>query len=261
MRSRATALAFVLLAACGAPSIDDNLDPGGDVTLPERTNVPASDGGSSGGKDAAPPPPANVDVTVTLTGGGTGTVTSTPAGLTCTGTTCKGSFARGTNVTLQAAPASGVVFTAWSGACTGSASCAAIANANVAVSAELVSLDATWTGTYTNTRNAVGCTFNNKGTLSTTIKPTATAVAGTESVTGLELRQLPGCGVVGSTTGTAPSEPVTVTGNTLTGTWTFAVQGGGGNLAFPYKATVAGKTITGTWTCATCTGGFTLTKP
>jgi hypothetical protein len=266
MRSLPTALALsaglALLAACGAPSIDDNLDTGGDLKLPDRT-TPPTDGGTSSGNDGStpPPPPANVNVTVTLTGGGTGTVTSMPAGLTCTGTTCKGSFPRGTSVTLQAAPAAGVVFTAWGGACTGSASCAANANADVTASAELVSLDATWAGTYTNTRMAVGCTFNNKGNLSTTIKPTAASVAGTESITGLELRQLQGCGIVGSTTGTAPSEPVTVTGNTLTGTWTFAVQGAGGNLAFPYTATVAGKTITGKWTCATCTGGFTLTKP
>jgi hypothetical protein len=262
MRSLATALAFGLLAACGAPAIDDNLDTGGELALPERTSVPVSDAGpSSGGDSGTTPPPANVDVTVTLTGGGTGTITSTPAGLTCTGTTCKGSFARGTKVTLQAAPANGVVFTAWGGVCTGTAPCVATPTADVTATAELVSLDATWTGTYTNTRVAVGCTFDNHGNLTATIKPTATAVAGTESMTGLELRQLPGCGVVGLTNGTAPSEPVTVTGNTLAGTYTFAVQGGGGNLAFPYTATVAGKTITGKWTCATCTGGFTLTKP
>jgi hypothetical protein len=263
MRSLATALALVMLAACAAPSIDDNLDTGGDLKLPDRTTPPPIDGGSTstGDSSTTPPPPTNVNVTVTLTGSGTGTVTSMPAGLTCTGTTCKGSFARGTKVTLQAAPGAGVVFTAWSGACTGTASCVATADADVAASAELVSLDGTWAGTYTNTRMAVGCTFDNKGNLSTTMKTTGAAVAGTESITGLELRQIQGCAVVGSTTGAAPSAPVTVAGTTLTGTWTFAVQGAGGTLAFPYTATVSSKTITGKWTCATCTGGFTLTKP
>jgi len=264
MRPLATLLALVTLAACAAPSIEDNLDPGEDVKLPDRTTpLPAQDGGSTGNNEGGTttPPPTDVTVNVTLTGGGTGTVTSTPAGLTCTAATCTGKFARGTSVTLQAAPGAGVVFTAWSGACTGTASCVAAANADVALSAELVSLDATWSGTYTNTRNAVGCTFNNKGNVSTTLKTTAPAVAGTGTITGLELRQVPSCGVVGSTNGTAPSEPVTITGNTLTGTWTFAVAGGGGSLAFPYTATVAGKTITGKWTCATCIGGFTLSKP
>lgn len=253
---------LALVAACGAPSIDDNLGPGGDVTLPERTNVPPTDSGTTTNKDSGTtPPPGNVNVTVTLTGGGTGTVTSTPAGLTCTGTTCTGSFARGTSVTLQAAPGAGVVFSAWGGACTGTASCVAMATADVTATAELVSLDGTWAGMYTNTRNAFGCTFNNKGNLGTTITTTAPSVSGTETINGLELRDpSQGCAIVGATTGAAPSEPVTITGNTITGTWTFAVKVGG-TLAFPYTATVSGKTITGKWTCATCTGGFTLSKP
>jgi len=265
MRSLATALRFsvgvLVLAACGAPSIDDNLATD-DVKLPDRTTVPEQDGGTSSNVDSGTttPPSTDVTVTVTLTGSGTGSVTSMPAGVTCTGTTCKGTFARGTQVTLQTAPAAGVVFTAWSGACTGTASCVATASADVTLSAELVSLAGTWAGTYTNTRVAVGCTFNNKGNLSTTMTTSAPAVAGTETITGLELRQIQGCSLVGSTTGAAPSEPVTITGNTLTGTWTFGVQGGG-KLAFPYTATVAGNTITGKWTCATCTGAFTLTKP
>src|SRR5205823_4903352 len=51
-----------------------------------------------------------------------GTVTSTPAGITC-GTSCAGSYASGTAVTLTAAPAAGSVFTGWSGGCTGTGSC------------------------------------------------------------------------------------------------------------------------------------------
>ncbi len=266
MRSLATALGLyvgvVMLAACAAPAIEDTLDTGGDVKLPDREALPTTDGGTQSGNDGAttPPPSSDVSVTVMLTGSGAGTITSVPAGVTCTGTTCKGTFARGTEVTLQAAPGAGVVFTSWSGACTGAAACVTTANADVTATAELVSLDGTWAGTYTNTRVAFGCTFNNKGNLSTTIKTTAPAVEGTESITGLELRQLSGCGVVGATSGTAPSEPVTVAGATLTGTWTFAVKGGG-SLAFPYTATVTSTTLTGKWTCATCTGGFTLTRP
>jgi hypothetical protein len=49
---------------------------------------------------------------------GPGTVTSSPAGISC-GTQCLGSFARGSTVTLTAAPASGATFLGWKGACSG----------------------------------------------------------------------------------------------------------------------------------------------
>ncbi len=86
-----------------------------------------------------------VDVTVTTSGGtsatgaadgftyvttfslsagvsGSGTVTSTPSGISC-GSTCSASFANGTQVTLNETPASGWVFSGWSGACSGAGSC------------------------------------------------------------------------------------------------------------------------------------------
>ncbi|MGZ8414501.1 MAG: InlB B-repeat-containing protein, partial [Gemmatirosa sp.] len=57
---------------------------------------------------------------------GTGTVTSSPSGINCTVTgnaesgTCTGTFALNANVSLTPTPASGYVFSAWSGACSGS---------------------------------------------------------------------------------------------------------------------------------------------
>jgi Divergent InlB B-repeat domain len=56
---------------------------------------------------------------VSVTVSGNGTVTSQPAGINC-GTSCNGDYAQGTNVTLTATPAAGNVFSAWSGACSGS---------------------------------------------------------------------------------------------------------------------------------------------
>jgi Divergent InlB B-repeat domain len=53
---------------------------------------------------------------------GSGTVTSNPSGISC-GSTCSASFASGTQVTLSETPASGYIFTGWSGACSGSSSC------------------------------------------------------------------------------------------------------------------------------------------
>jgi uncharacterized repeat protein (TIGR01451 family) len=53
---------------------------------------------------------------------GSGSVTSTPAGIDC-GATCTASFPFRTSVTLSPAPVSGMVFTGWSGACSGTGSC------------------------------------------------------------------------------------------------------------------------------------------
>jgi hypothetical protein len=264
MRAAATssirALCVALLAACAAPPIDASLETDG-VNLPERS-PPADDAGSTTtAGDSPATAPSALTLTVTLSGSGGGAITSNPSGLTCMGATCTGSFPRGTAVMLAAAPAPGSVFVAWSGPCTGTGSCAATLDSDVSVGAQLEALDGAWAGTYTNTRVASGCTFKNAGNLTATVKATGTTFSSAETITGLELRSIPSCNLVGSTTGTAPSADLTVAGNTFTGTWTFAVQGAGGTLAFPFTAKVTGKTMTGTWTCATCTGSFTLTKP
>ena len=249
----------VLLGACGTPSIEGPLDTDG-VKLPERSplaDAAAGDARPSNGVDSGRGPDT-FGLTVTLSGAGA--VSSTPSGVTCAGATCKGSFARGTAVTLMAAPTAGSLFTGWGGACTGTTSCAATVDREVAATADFLSLEGTWSGTYTNTRVAVGCTFNNAGNLGVTVKANGAAFSNSATVAGLQLRSIPSCALVGVTTGAAPDSALAITSGTLTGTWTFAVQGGG-TLGFPFTGKVAGKTMTGTWTCPTCTGSFTLTKP
>jgi hypothetical protein len=254
-------------SACGPASIGE--EPTGDAFLPDRTPTPdagSGNGGGTGGTDGSTGTPAATSfaLTVTLSGSGTGTVASTPTGLTCSGTTCTGSFPAGATVTLAPSPASGSVFAGWSGACTGSSACAPVMNADVAVGAALESVAGSWTGTYTNTRTVSGCTFNNAGDLHATIAAGGSpggAFTTAADVNGLEIRQIPGCALVTKTTGNAASSGLTVAGDTLTGTWTMTVQGVSGTLAFPFTATVVGKKITGTWTCSGCTGSFTLAKP
>jgi hypothetical protein len=258
MRVFGVALVVACFAACSPAPIGDYPEEG-DIQLPNRRND-VDEGADTNAGDETSPAGNTFTLTVTLGGPGTGAVTSSPNGLTCQGKTCTGTFASGTAVTLQASPAAGSFFVGWSGSCNGTSTCAATMNGDVAVNAELESLVGTWSGTYTNTRQAFGCTFNNKGDLSITFAADGTAFSSTGNVSGLELRQRDGCNVVGSTTGTAPKEATNVAGAALTGTWTFNVQGADGTLAFPYTGTVAGKKLSGSWTCATCVGSFMLTK-
>jgi uncharacterized repeat protein (TIGR02543 family) len=77
---------------------------------------------------------------VTRAGSGTGNVTSAPAGVTC-GSDCSEDYLDGTQVTLTATPATGSVFTGWTGACTGqSATCSVTASADLAVTATFEAL-------------------------------------------------------------------------------------------------------------------------
>ena len=75
-----------------------------------------------GGGSSTPSPPAPAAQTYSLSVSTpiNGTVTSSPAGITCA-TACNASYAAGTEVTLQATPASTAIFSGWTGACSGSA--------------------------------------------------------------------------------------------------------------------------------------------
>ncbi len=70
-----------------------------------------------------PPAPINNLLSVTLAGTGSGNVTSVPAGINCAGD-CSEAYASGTPVTLTATSTAGSTFTGWSGACSGTGSCA-----------------------------------------------------------------------------------------------------------------------------------------
>ena len=72
--------------------------------------------------------------TLTVGVSGSGTVASTPSGISC-GSTCSASFANGAQVTLNETPASGWVFSGWSGACSGAGSCVVTMSAAESVTA------------------------------------------------------------------------------------------------------------------------------
>ncbi|HXD97248.1 MAG TPA: choice-of-anchor D domain-containing protein [Candidatus Acidoferrum sp.] len=73
-------------------------------------------------------------ITVTKSGTGAGTVTSSPAGIAC-GTTCTNAVAVATPMTLTASPASGSIFSGWTGACSGTATCILTVNTAITVTA------------------------------------------------------------------------------------------------------------------------------
>jgi hypothetical protein len=251
----------LLAAACGSPDRggnagDDSSGDDGSLDTVDGTELPPRQTSDQGRDAGAANAKASATLTVTLTG--TGTITSSPAGLTCSGATCTGSFPVGTTVTLSAGPAAGGIFTGWSGACSGATTCAATLKGDATIGAAFQAIAGTWSGTFTNTRNAVGCTFQNTGNLTATVTASGTTFSTSANMTGLQLRNVPGCNIVGSTTGAAPASAVVASGTKLTGTWTFNVASGG-TLAFPFTATAKDKTLTGTWTCQSCTGGFTLT--
>jgi uncharacterized delta-60 repeat protein len=65
----------------------------------------------------------NKTLALTKAGGGTGTVSSTPAGISC-GSTCAHVYTHGSAVTLTATASAGSSFIGWSGACSGTGTCA-----------------------------------------------------------------------------------------------------------------------------------------
>src|SRR5437867_2555895 len=77
-------------------------------------------------------------LTVSKAGTGSGTVTSSDGAINC-GTTCSAVYVSGTPVTLTATPASGSVFSGWSGAgCSGTGSCVVTMNAAQSVTATFI---------------------------------------------------------------------------------------------------------------------------
>ena len=84
----------------------------------------------SGSFSASAPPPRTLTVTPP-TGTGSGTITGT--GINCPGD-CTETYADGTAVTLSANPAAGSTFGGWTGACSGTGSCALTMNADKTVS-------------------------------------------------------------------------------------------------------------------------------
>jgi len=120
-------------------------------------------GGGGGGNTPPPIIPDSVNNTLTVTVTGNGTVISSPIGIDC-GSDCSHQYSQSTQVTLTATPATGYLFSSWSGDCSGSSSCSFDMNSNRSVSAVFIeepsnqeySLDVTITGSGSVTSSPAG---------------------------------------------------------------------------------------------------------
>jgi len=197
-----------------------------------------------------------VQLTVQSVGTGTGTVTSSPSGINC-GTTCSASFGIGTSVTLTATAGTGSTFAGWSGACSGTATCAVTLTAAASV-----------TATFNLPTNQLTVQSAGTGTGSVTSNPTgincgATCSAGFATGSSVTLTATPDTGSTfaswsGACSGTGTCA-VTLTANTSV-TATFNLTASGILLTVQSAGTGAG-TVTsspsGISCPQTCAAGFT----
>lgn len=101
---------------------------------PASQNVTVTSGSVTASVAYTQAPSTTFALTLSKAGGGSGTVSSNPAGLNC-GSTCSASFSSGASVILSATPDAGSTFAGWSGACSGTGSCALTMDAAKTVTA------------------------------------------------------------------------------------------------------------------------------
>ena len=191
---------------------------------------------------------ATFALTVTKAGTGAGTVTSSPAGISC-GATCSASFASGTVVTLTAAAGTGSTFAGWSGACTGTSTCAVTMTAAKAVTATFntattnfaltVAKAGTGAGTVTSSPAGISCGASCSASFASGTVVTLTAAAGTGSTF---------AGWSGACTGTGSCSVTMSAAQTVTAT--FTTSGGGGTATLTPATLSFGTVATGVTSAA-----------
>src|SRR5438105_1464911 len=191
-----------------------------------------------------------VSLAVTLAGTGSGTVTSIPSGVGCSAT-CSASFDTGTAVALTATPASGSIFSGFSGDCIGGTCSLTMGAAK--------NVTATFVKAHTLTVTAAG---SGSGTVSSNTTPAISCTSSAGATSGTCSVQLPE-GTAVTLTPTAASGSRLMLGSSINGgaTEQLAVSTNA-SFVFPMKATAGGTyavsvlTQPGTpaQTCAVATG-------
>jgi len=205
--------------------------------------------------------PTTYLLTVTAPASGAGTITSSPAGISCPGTSCSASFAANTQVTLTAKPGTNYTFGSWSGSCTGTSTCIIRLTAAASVSATFnaaagdvltVAFAGTGTGTVMGSANGINCTATCTASFAPNTQVTLTAApTGGSTFTGWSGSGCSGTGTCSVTVASSESVTATfaaavvVTNDTLTVTLAGTGQG-------TVVSTPAGIDCTS----GTCTGSF-----
>ena len=146
------------------------------------------------------PVPGTETIRVETNGTGRGTVTSEPAGISC-GITCEATFAKGTEVTLTATPATGVTFAGWDGACAATTIATEGEDSDPATCTLVADgvLDVTATFTGSNSGGGTGGTGGSGGSGSSYYVCTITGTAKAETLRGTEKADVI-CGLGGNDT-------------------------------------------------------------
>src|SRR6266404_5684235 len=196
-----------------------------------------------------------------VTVGGSGTITSSPAGINCSGSTgCNQTFANGTLVTLTAAPAAGNAFSGWSGACSGSATTCTVTMSTSTMNVgatfasvvvyETLQVTMSGTGSVSSTPSGISCTGGSTGC-------SQTFVAGTR----VTLNAAPGAGFAfsgwsGACSGTTSSCTVTMSSPSQNVGASFTAQ------TAPIVLTIGGSgTVTSSPTGLNCVGPNSCRQP
>jgi phospholipase C len=191
--------------------------------------------------------PPGVAMTVTMAGAGTGTITSSPAGINCP-TTCSATFPQNTQITLSENPATSDVFSGWSGACTGVATCSVALSAANSVTATFgttspthtltVTLAGTGTGTVSSIPAGINCPTTCSASFAQNTQVTLSETpAGNNTFTGWS----------GACTGAAACSVTVTAANSVTATF------GPASPSYTFTVTLAG---TGTGTVTSTPAGI-----
>lgn len=170
-------------------------------------------------------------MSVRIAGTGQGSITSSPAGLSCSGGTCSGTFDYATTLTLTPAPATGSHLTGWAGACSGAGACtvsmtqARSATATFDLDQETLTAAVSGNGSVSSLDGHISCDATSPATCAASYAYDTSVTLIAEANTGSDFTGWsdPACGATATCVLTLTG-PRTVTANFVLHSYTVAAQ-------------------------------------